>query len=703
MKQRFAKLVAFALFASFTSSALAAINTAGVPSRSYSKILTLNVESDMSLETALGTQSLTVSDFTGGGYDKLVKTGTGVLTMDVDISSFTGDIYVENGVLAVSDANGLGNASTASFVVVENGATLRWTQKVYYSEKLIYYAGDGYSGQGGVLVSDSFDSNSYYFCKNLTFVMTGNASVKVDDSTNASALLGQASLYMNGFTNTCYFGAGGKSFHFCPYVKDAGVFSIKNGMVRLTSVLKLPADGTGTSRIILDGCKVNFYSETYPSVAWPIYIAKKPGSFAVQNSASAWPGALEIAAGKTVDYNQSGNTLTFEGGLKGGGTLTVKGGTLALGAANDDFTGTLKATGGSVKLPTQELGVRSGLVAGYSSDSYPVGDVPIADWSGQLLSLPTLTNAIEVVEMSRMGNAGVQIEGQTTDKQVYTYSGYIMNTNETPETWAFLCNLKHRIDFRINNSESLFSNWNKGSEVKVARSTLWPGANRFVLKCYANANKGGRNTNNGTDGKNFPAFAVRRTGHEGIDDLTQTASTFWTQLTGDDGEGNIFRYATNSADVVALEEAGLLTRSTATFRNLELSSGVVFQMDGSSAVVSNLTGTGSIVQSAGSLDGNELVITGDWTIPAADSAVERTLASDVPVCFADGARIVLDYASVPHGRSVEVLTSDVGIVGDLPEVAFADGIARPAEVALSADGKTLSVNVKNNGLIIMWK
>ena len=147
----------------------------------------------------------------------------------------------------------------------------------------------------------------------------------------------------------------------------------------------------------------------------------------------------------------------------------------------------------------------------------------------------------------------------------------------------------------------------------------------------------------------------------------------------------------------------MLTRSTATFRNLELSSEGNFQMDGSSAVVSNLTGVGAITQSDGLLEGNEFSIEGAWTISSADLIAGNKLESDVAVRFGDGARIVLDYATVPRGRDVEVLTSDIGIVGDLPEVAFTDGIARPAEVALSADGKTLSVNVKNNGLIIMWK
>ena len=715
MKQRFVKLVAFALFASFTSSALAAIDTTGVPDKSYSKILTLNVDSDMNITQALAAVSKEVSDLNNASnFDKLVKTGAGTLEMTADISKFGGDIYIEEGTLAVSVAKGLGKDTIDSFVVVRNGTTLKWTYHATFKKKTIYFEGDGYGSNAGALVVESTLSQNANAFTNYVFVMTGNASVLVkDDSSRILPLFNKSSLYMNGNTNTCSFGEhADKSFEFGPIVKDNGVFIITDGLVSLTSALELPADETGVSRIILDGCKVNFYSETYPNVAWPIYIARKPDSFAVQNSASTWPGALEIAAGKTVDYNQSVNTLTFEGGLKGGGTLTVKGGTLALGAANDDFTGTLKATGGTVKLPTQELGVRGGLVSGHSSDIAPMGFAISNEWKNIVSDyLPTLSNQIERLSVDWL-TSSVE-KPSTTKNHVYTLSGYLMNNSDEAQTWALSANLIFYVDLRINGGASLFGG-NKYKEYKkglrVATATLQPGANRFVLKCWGNDSNDRigvyNNLKDVAQKKTYYGLGYIVNPEADIATLSDTNSTpvsVWTQLAGDDGEGNIFRYATNSADVVALEEAGLLTRSTATFRNLELSSGVVFQMDGSSAVVSNLTGTGSIVQSAGSLDGNKLVITGDWTIPADDLSEERKLESDVPVRFGDGARIVLDYATAPRGRSVDVLTSDVGIVGALPEVAFADGIARPAEVALSADGKTLSVNVKNNGLIIMWK
>ena len=658
------------------------------------KTLILDVGADTYFAEATNSISGAIGD-----YDRIVKKGMGTLTIAQDIQSFKGDILVQDGTLSVAHKDALGERSTNSFVTVRAGATLNWTAGVTYSAKLVYFGGDGFGTDSGALVANDVNSTSAFW-QNEVFVMTGNATVRAkNDGNKTPSLFKSSDLYMNGYTNVCYFGAKGKQFNFGPKVKDAGVLDIKIGYVYFNDVaLELPADASGVSKIMLDGCQANFNAVAFPSAFWPICVAATPPAFKVSQN-SAWGGALEIAEGVSVSMTDN-KTLTFEGGLKGGGTMTVTAGTLALGAANDDFTGTLKATGGSVKLPTQELGVRPGLVAGYSSDERPGGYAIDGDWKNTT-DMPTLTNAIEVTDMVRLGDAGVEIEGRATDKQVYTYSGYIMNTNEAAQTWAFLCNMKHYVDLRIGETdETLFDNWKKYNEVRAGRATLQPGANKFVLKCYVNGSKGGRNTGlKDSNGKVYPAFGVIR--NVSLDkDLVTSLAADWEQITGDDGNGNLFRYAVEDDEVVALERLGLIERPTATFRNLELSSEGNFQMDGSSAVVSNLTGTGSIVQSAGSLDGNELVMFGDWTIPAADLVAGWKLESDVPVRFADGARIVLDYASVPHAGYFDVLVCEAGISGALPAVAFTDGKERPSRVKLSADGKTLVVCANTSGFSV---
>lgn len=678
----------------------AAIDTTSVPSRTYTKVLTLTVEVNATLSEALASEGQTVSSFESAGYDKLVKTGVGTLTMNEDIQAFAGDIFVEAGTLAVTHKDGLGKRTTDSFVAVRSGATLRWSAAVTYSAKLIYYEGDGFGEDSGALVADDVGSTSDFW-KNEVFVMTGNATVRALCTSKTPSLFKSAELYMNGHTNTCWFGVKGKQFNFGPKVRDVGVFAIKLGYVYLDAAIELQNDPSGTSKVILDSRdgQINFQGVSYAAAFWPICVNLTPSAFKV-SADSEWPGALEIAQGASVTMTDN-HRLSFGGGLTGGGGINISAGTLALGTANDDFAGALSVSGGTLELPT-ERGVCPGLVAGYSSDQTPAGYDIANEWKN-LTSMPLLTNAVETTNMPRLGNAGVEIEGQTAGKQVYTYSGYIMNTNDVDETWAFLCNMKHRVDLRVGDPDvTLFANWDKYQQVRAARAVLHPGANRFVLKCWVNGAKSGRYTSlKDSENEVYPAFAViRNVAQE--KDLSTSLAADWEQITGDPGDGSLFRVATNSAEVVLLEGLGLVSCSVETIRSLAMSNGAMLKMEGTSAVVSNLTGVCAVVQTDGSFDGNSLVVIGDWTIPSADLAAGKMLESDVSVVFDGNARVLIDYAAIPHGMWCDLATSSAGI-SEVPSVVFSDGKERNFKAGISDDGNTLRVKAGADALKVILR
>ena len=295
-----------------------------IPVRSYSKTLELTVAADVGIELAMSAKGLTVADL--ADYDCLVKKGAGCLTMDVDIPDFTGDIFVEDGKMDVKAALGLGTASTATCVVVRDDATLQWSAKTTYGAKTVYFQGNGCDGEnGGALMTTDIGDNVTQISKDVVFVMTGNARTRLQSTSKTARMFYGSTMYMNGYTNECYFGTNGRSYYFNPQVLDQGTFDIRVGLVYFQGDISLAKGNMGeVGSILLNGCKIYFNANAFPNAHWPLVVLNVPKNFFAHKAGTnliSWPGILEIAKGVTFSVAED---LTFDfGGYRGEGVFEL--------------------------------------------------------------------------------------------------------------------------------------------------------------------------------------------------------------------------------------------------------------------------------------------------------------------------------------------------------------------------------------------
>ena len=206
------------------------LTTDKIPEKSYANVLTINVESGtQTIAEALAAQSLDLTALTGNAYDKLEKTGAGKLKLDQNISTFTGDIYVEGGYLSATDPTSLGAESgtgDTSFIVVREGAQLDYVSSSQgqwsTNNKTVYLAGTGPEGGNGYALQFSGTGNvnpqsgSCGWGKNL--ILTGDATLgRV--TVSWPDMWSAAGIYFNGHCLTMDFGTTANRFRL--YGKDS--------------------------------------------------------------------------------------------------------------------------------------------------------------------------------------------------------------------------------------------------------------------------------------------------------------------------------------------------------------------------------------------------------------------------------------------------------------------------------------------------
>jgi len=254
----------------------------------------------------IGTGDLTIgAALTGSG--NLMKENTGGrLILSGNSTSYTGNIYVDNGVLQITNGNALGSATTGT-TAVANGAALELSGGIASAEN-ITLQGSGI-GNGGAI-------------RNISGNNTLSGTLTLADDSRVNSDLGTLTISKNitssSNANLTIGGAGD--------VTVSGAISTGGG-----SVIK---DGAGT--LTLAGANSYIGGTTVQRGTL------KLGA----NNVLADDGAVTVASGATFDLNGYADKV---GAISGAGTVRTSNGTLTLGAAMN-LGGTLALNGGTLNL-----------------------------------------------------------------------------------------------------------------------------------------------------------------------------------------------------------------------------------------------------------------------------------------------------------------------------------------------------------------
>jgi autotransporter-associated beta strand protein len=293
------------------------------------------------LDVARGTDAtsdLLVSTYlwNAGG---ITKTGNGILTFS-EINSFSGGLTVNAGIVNVSaptswtdSASGSGSSNNA--IVVNNGATLRYT-----TERGAGYHSANATINGGTVTFDADDMN-FAVGKTLTFdsqagTINGTGQWRRRDAGNSIVVTAAASGSLISVANLNLFDAS-PEFNVADGVQSADL-TVSSSITGGADLRK-----TGAGMMVLSGN--NSYSGTTTISAGALQIGNGGtngtlGTGAVTNNASlvfnranALAVANVISGTGSVAQNGAGVTTLAASNAYTGGT-TVNAGTLALGANN---------------------------------------------------------------------------------------------------------------------------------------------------------------------------------------------------------------------------------------------------------------------------------------------------------------------------------------------------------------------------------
>ena len=304
----------------------------------------------------------TVSNtITGNG--KLVKTGTGVLTVTGN-NSFLGGVDINDGTLNLASANAIGSTGTISF----GGGTLQYTSSntTDYSSRFSTASSQAYkvdtNGQD-IVWATGLTSSGASFVKSGLGKLTISGANSYSGSTTISAgsiKLGRA----NGLSSvSSIIFSSGTSLDIAGYSQSLGSLS---GAGTITS------SGSGTLTITIGA----------------------------DNSSTSFSGVIEKGSATSLALTKSGSgTLTLSGSNTYDGGTNINAGVLSLGSTNAIGTsGTISFGGGTLQYTSSNTSDYSGRLSSASGQAFKV------DTNGQNVTWATdLTNASSSITKSGAG------------------------------------------------------------------------------------------------------------------------------------------------------------------------------------------------------------------------------------------------------------------------------------------------------------
>ncbi len=270
--------------------------------------------------------------------------GSGRVILNNANSSFSGGVYVNNGILQLAVANPFGSLNANGFTV-SSGATLELTNNAAVSDN-VTVAGTGYGGIGGIHVA----SGSSTLTGNVT-VSGSPTTFNVESGANLS-VSGPVSISSNSLT-----------------LEGAGNSSVSGNISGTGSVT---VAGTGT--VTLSGSN----SFTGGAIA-------SSGTMAITGAGALGTGVTTVQSGATLSLAGSGmsinNTISLAGtGVAGNGAIENTAGN------NNTITGAINLFANS-RLQTDSgatTNINGGITFGYNT--LTVGGVGTTNFGGGLVS-----------------------------------------------------------------------------------------------------------------------------------------------------------------------------------------------------------------------------------------------------------------------------------------------------------------------------
>ncbi len=314
----------------------------------------------------------TISAAIGSSGGGITKEGTGTLTLS-GANSYTGAVTVNAGILAVSNATGLG-PTTSSNTTVNSGATLQVSGSITINEK-INLNGTGSTGTNGSLRK------------------TGN---------NTTAIQGQ--------------------------LTGAGDIQVTQGTLRLTASSG-GGDNTGfTGPITVTGGSTLRFEFIAPNqLGTGNVITLDNGTLQNDNTASPGNGSM-LPSSKTITLGAGGGTLNYNAAgaaglsiinptsiISGPGGLTKTGVGIVALAAPSTYGGPTHVVGGILRVRT-------------TSNNFPTGTALTVD-SGAVFDLNGLSQAVGSVTGAGNVNLGSGTFSCGSSNAPTTFSGQFVETN----------------------------------------------------------------------------------------------------------------------------------------------------------------------------------------------------------------------------------------------------------------------------------
>ena len=295
-----------------------------------------------------------------GSASRLVKRGTGTLKSTALMSSYTGEMVVEEGVLLVTEVGALG--TSAGKTTVSNGASVVFNMQSvanynFYGETF-QIAGDGAEGVNGAFANIGNGLTKY----NIRYVtLLGDAKIYAFGEINIVA----GALDMNGHTlkiavrNKDSNGSTTWSYGFSitrSRVRTPGHIILETGRLCITG--RTLSDGTAVwdgdgnnTFTVKRGTKMNF-AGSLAKIPWKLIVEDGAGLYVSSDDTAsaptnnAWGGPVELQGSVSISYqsSQKGN-MVFAGPVTGSGPLSWQNYTTLHLYGTNTFTGGVSTSG----------------------------------------------------------------------------------------------------------------------------------------------------------------------------------------------------------------------------------------------------------------------------------------------------------------------------------------------------------------------